>query len=188
MADWPHAPPHRLSPHGTYMVTAGTFGKKRLMHDEARLSLVCNLLLELAAEYRWGLQAWAVLANHYHFVASAMETSGDIGQVIRHLHSVSARELNRLDVTAGRRVWFQFWDTRLTYQASFLARLHYVHQNAVHHGVVERATDYPWSSAAWFERKATAAFYKTVTSFKIDRLKVEDEFRSLECGSLLPLS
>jgi len=28
----------------------------------------------------------------------------------------------------GRTVWFQFWDTKLTYERSYLARLNYVHQ------------------------------------------------------------
>ena len=39
--------------------------------------------------------------------------------------------LNRIDDTPGRRVMYKFWDTRLTFEKSWLARLNYVHQNAV---------------------------------------------------------
>ncbi len=176
MADWPHAPLHRLSPNGTYIVTAGTYLKKHVLTDDRRLSLVCDALLDLADECGWALQAWAVLANHYHFIAAATERSGDLSRMLQRLHASTAIKLNALDETPGRRVWFQFWDTRLTYQRSYLARLNYVHRNAVHHGLVERASEYLWCSAAWFEREAAPSFFKTVTSFKIDRLKVVDDF------------
>ena len=65
-------------------------------------------------------------------------------------------------------------DARLTFQKSYLARLKYVHLNAVHHGLVKDAEEYPWRSAAWFARHADGAFHRTVMSFPIDRLNVAD--------------
>ena len=53
-------------------------------------------------------------------------------------------------------IWHNFWDTELTYEKSYLARLNYVHQNAVKHGLVARACQYRWCSAAWFERTVSA--------------------------------
>ncbi len=38
--DWPHAPPHRLSENGTYMVTSGTLHKEHYFRDRARLDLL----------------------------------------------------------------------------------------------------------------------------------------------------
>ena len=84
--------------------------------------------------------------------------------------------LNKLDGVQGRKVWHNFWDTRLTHQYSYLARLNYVHQNAVRHGLVPVANQYKWCSAAWFERSASPAQVKTIYSFKIDAVKVEDDF------------
>ena len=51
------------------------------------------------------------------------------------LHEDTAEEINRCDGTANRTVWFNFWDTKLTFETSYLARLNYVHQNAVKHGL-----------------------------------------------------
>ncbi|MBM4040486.1 MAG: hypothetical protein FJ290_18420 [Planctomycetes bacterium] len=51
------------------MVTAGTYLRRRLLHNAQRLQLVHDALLATAAEFGWELQAWAVLANHYHFLA-----------------------------------------------------------------------------------------------------------------------
>jgi putative transposase len=81
-----------------------------------------------------------------------------------------------MDGTKGRVVWFQYWETQLTHERSHRARLNYVHQNAVHHGLVPVANQYRWCSAAWFERVATPAKVKTIYGFKINRVRVEDDF------------
>ncbi len=115
-------------------------------------------------------------SNHYHFVATSDAISTPLRELIRSLHSLTAREVNRLDALPGRRVWFQFWDSRLTFERSYFARLNYVHQNPVKHGLVLVGTAYPWCSASWFEREAPPSFFNTVSPFKIDRLSVHDDF------------
>jgi putative transposase len=174
--DWPHAPVHRLTEHGIYFVTSGTLHKKHLFDTPAKRDLLQGLLLSLAKERCWQLEAWAVLANHYHFIARRQPDSTPLRDFLRELHSRSAIDLNRLDHRAGRTVWHNFWDTRLTYQYSYLARLSYVHQNALRHGLVAVANQYPWCSARWFERVATPAQVKTIYNFKIDQVKVPDDF------------
>jgi putative transposase len=126
--------------------------------------------------HHWQLEAWAVFTNHYHFVARGDPESSNLGEFVRQLHSNSARELNRMDSQEGRVVWHNFWDTRLTYQYAYLARLNYVHQNAVRHQLVTVANQYPWCSASWFERTASPAQIKTIYGFKTDRVKVVDDF------------
>lgn len=83
------------------------------------------------------------------------------------------------DAQPGRQVWHNFRDTQLTYKKSYLARLNYVHQNAVRHGLVSVASHYRWCSASWFERMATPAQVATIYSFKTDRINVHDDFEVL---------
>ena len=180
---WPHAPVHRVSEHGTYIVTAATLHKAHLFRDESRLDLLEAKLLELAAEHGWHLEAWAVFSNHYHFVGHSHEESSSLKAFLSHVHTVTATELNQLERQAERQVWHNFWETRLTYEKSYLARLNYVHQNAVHHGLVPVANQYHWCSAAWFERTATRAQVATIYSFKLDKLKVLDDFDIPHFGS-----
>lgn len=73
-------------------------------------------------------------------------------------------------------MWHNFRDTKLTFEKSYLARLNYVHQNAMKHGLVAVANQYRWCSAGWFERVATPAQVQTVYSFKTDQMSVEDDF------------
>src|SRR6266550_6404761 len=172
---WPHAPVHKLDENAVYFVTAGTLHKERIFIDRPRLDLLQRKLMELATQYHWQLEAWAVFSNHYHIVARGFPDSANLGKFLKHLHADTARELNRLDGVEGRKVWFNFRETKLTFEKSYLARLNYVHQNAVHHKLVPMANQYPWCSAAWFERVATPAMVQTIYSFKTDQVKVDDD-------------
>ena len=96
--------------------------------------------------------------------------------MVKLLHGESATEVNRMDDAPDREVWYNYWDTELTYHTSYLARLSYVHQNAVKHGLVPVANQYPWCSAAWFERTSSPAQVKTIYSFKIDKVNVLDNY------------
>jgi putative transposase len=176
---WPHAPTHRLSSDGTYLVTGATLDKAHMFRSADRLTFLEDRLLSLAAQYGIQLEAWAVFSNHYHFVGHVNGTGESIRDLVTRLHSETATEINRLDNCPGRQVWFNYWDTHLTFENSYLCRLNYVHQNAVKHGLVKLARDYPWCSAAWFERVTSAAQVKTIYSFKIDRLKIDDDFEPI---------
>lgn len=175
MSDWPHSPVHRMDSAGAYMVTAATYRKQHIFTSRSRLDLLLTNFQALTAEHRLAIQAWALFPNHYHLIAFA-QLPANLRQFIQQFHSLTARNVNRLDRTPGRKVWFQYWDSRLTFQKSYFARLHYVHENPVHHRIVRRASNYPWCSAGWFERKASAAFRKVVLNFPCDKLHIIDDF------------
>ncbi len=176
MPDWPHSPAHGLDAAGAYLVTAATYQKQPLFRSAKRLTFLCESLLQLAALHGWKLEAWAVFPNHYHFVAASPPKSVTLPRFIGHLHTVTAKEINRQDEAPGRKVWFQYWDSHLTYQRSYLARLNYVHSNAVRHGLVRQPAQYAWCSATWFESKAERSFYQTVLRFRSDRVQIVDDF------------
>ena len=161
------------------MVTTGTYRKAHIFRDADRLTGLENSLLSVARQYGWHLEAWAVFSNHYHFVANTRCSPSRLKEFLTELHANTARDVNRLDDAQGRQVWHNFWDKQLTYEKSYLARLNYVHQNAVKHQLARVANQYRWCSAAWFERTAKPAQVKTIYSFKADRLKVSDEFGPL---------
>ena len=173
---WPRAPVHRLSRNGTFIVTAGTYLKVHHFQGEERLSFLEATLLRLADLYGWQLEAWAVFSNHYHFVAHSPEDAAILRKFISRLHTETSIYVNRLDQKAGRKVWHNFWETQITHEKSYLARLNYVHQNAVKHGLVRVANQWRWCSAIWFERTASPAVIETIYSFKVDTVNVFDDF------------
>jgi putative transposase len=136
-------------------------------------------VLKFATEFGWRLEATAVFSNHYHFVSQSPELEDNaksLRRMLSLLHEKTAKWVNRLDRMPGRQVWFNFRETRLTYEKSYLARLNYTHQNAVKHGLVPVANQYPWCSARWFERTARPAQINTTYRLKIDWLSVPDDF------------
>ena len=176
---WPHAPTHRLSGHGAYFVTASTYRKAHHFRTPQRLDVLQRGLLTVAGKFGWELEAWAVFSNHYHFVAHSPNGSkgaNSLSQMLGILHTRTAAWINRVDNMPDRKVWHNFWDTKLTYEKSYLARLNYVHQNAVKHGLVPVANQYAWCSARCFEGIASPAMVRSLYRFKTNSVSVKDDF------------
>ena len=177
---WPHAPEHRLSESGTYIVTAGTYLKEHFFRERETLKALHGGLLKYAKKYEWHLEAWAVFSNHYHFIGHSPEKGAwSLSHFLGHFHSRSSSWINTCDKAAGRKVWHNFRETRLTHHSSYLARLNYVHQNAVKHQLVSVANQYPWCSAGWFEKKSSSAQIRTLYGLKTDAVNVADEFEPI---------
>ena len=104
------------------------------------------------------------------------ENPETLRKFITHLHATTARALNNLHNQPGRRIWYQYWDSQLSFQNSYYARLNYVMQNPVKHGVVDLAENYPWCSAHWFVKHANKSHQAVVQGYKIDSIKVLDDF------------
>jgi putative transposase len=177
--EWPHAPRHCLDERCAYMVTTGTYLKAHHFGDAQRLDLLETNLLSTAARFEWRLEAWAVFSNHYHFIGYCLGDPTSLPDFLNELHANTAREINQMDGCKGRSVWHNYWDSKITFEKSYWARLNYVHQNAVKHGLVAVANQYRWCSAGWLERTVRPAHAKTVFSFKTDRVKVTDDFEPL---------
>ena len=176
--DWPHAPPHRLAQSGVYFVTARTRDQVHRLAEDTMKDWFEAKLFELAGEFGWQLEAWCVLSNHYHIVAhspAGVDSAESLSKMLQKLHSLTTKELNRREQKPGRtRLWQNFRETHLTYQRSYLARLNYVHQNAVHHGLARVGSDWKWCSAKKFKESVTSAWLKTIASFNYDEIAAED--------------
>ncbi len=176
---WHHAPEHRLGGRGAYMVTCGTLHKVPQLTTPERLDAFQALLFEMAQKFGWRLQAWAVMSNHYHWVGLSPEGEADAGSLktmTARMHEVSTKRFNREDGAPGRRIWHNYWDSHITFETSYYARLKYVHDNPAHHGVVSHAANYPWCSRPWLERTANRAFVNQLDGFKTDQLDLPDDF------------
>jgi len=176
IARWHHAPIHVLLEQGVYMVTAGTYKKENFFQSPERRTLLLERLKTCSNERQWELQAWAVMTNHYHFIALSPADPSTLRRVLNKLHMTTAKAVNELDNMPGRKVWHEFWETRLTFERSYLARLHYVNQNPTHHKLTQIASNYHWCSAAHFERHISSSFQRTINAMPIDKLEIQDDF------------
>lgn len=104
------------------------------------------LLREYTADHQVAVLAYCLMPNHVHLVLvpAAKES---LPRSLRHVHVRYAQRLNRQRDWKGH-----LWQGR--YFASVLderhcwAAIRYVERNPVRAGMVERAENYPWSSAS----------------------------------------
>jgi putative transposase len=176
--NWPHAPPHNLDSAGIYFLTSRAKDGKHLLEDDSMKDWFQETFFQLVEDFGWKLEAWAILSNHYHFIANippGPDGGHSVRKLVTKLHSFTTKELNRREGMSGRtRLWHNFREMRILHARSYLARLHYVHQNAVHHKLVDLGSDWKWCSAAAFKKEVSPAWLKTIASFRYDQIAEKD--------------
>lgn len=90
-----HNPPHYFVPNAIYMVTGSIVHKQNLLYENKRKEFFLKTLFEKAKLFLWGLEAWAVLNNHYHFIAQAPENPMSLTKLLQQVHSITAIQINR---------------------------------------------------------------------------------------------
>jgi len=161
---------------GSLIITTGTYQRAHIFRTREHLLLFESHMLSGVRDQGWTVLAWAFFSNHYHVIISEIEDGSRLPTVMRRLHGGLSHAINGLQNERGRKVFHNYWDSRFHDDKSFLARMRYVMQNPVHHGLVANAADYPFCSASWFERTAPTSFVKTLETFKTDRVSVPDPF------------
>jgi putative transposase len=169
MTRQPHRPPHLYVAGATYFITGSTYHKRWLFKTDAQKSLLRNVLKDTIVRYDVSLYAWVILSNHHHLLFKVPSEERAVVRFVKAFHGASAIELNKLDNTPGRQVWYQYRDRFPRSEAEFWSYFNYIHQNPVKHGYVEKLGDihqtlaqYPFSSYAYYLRQYGEEFLTDV--------------------------
>ena len=97
---------------------------------------------------RYGLEvlAYCLMANHVHLVA-VPTIKRSMEDALRHVHMCYAQRLNRMHGWKGH-VWQGRFFAAALDEPYCWSAIRYVERNPVRAGIVARAEDYSWSSAA----------------------------------------
>jgi len=136
-----HRPPHLHEPGATYFLTGHTYKGVRCFARDSRKTVLRNMLEESAAKSRVRLHCWVLLDDHYHFLLTVPVEESAVVRFVRGFHSTTAIQVNKLDRTAGRRVWYQYWDRFPRSEGEFWMYFNYIHQNPIKHGYVPTRED-----------------------------------------------
>jgi putative transposase len=134
-----------------YAVTGSICHRQHLLKSAVRKELLRDQLETLVTEFRLRLAAWVILDNHYHVLVKS-GVGDDIPRFLGRLHGRISFELNKLDVTRGRRVWDNYWDTCIRGEADYWTRFNYIHHNPVKHRYATRMGDWAFSSYNYYLR------------------------------------
>ncbi len=95
---------------------------------------------------RYNLIAWVVMPNHVHVMIEIFE-GHPLDRVIHSWKSFTGFEANQLLKRTGRFWYHDYFDRYIRDERHYYNAIRYIHENPVAAGLVERAVDWPFSSA-----------------------------------------
>ena len=173
-----HNPPHLFSPSSKYFITGAIYQKRMLLQsDEAKQRLIQSLQQGFNSK-GWKLEDWVAMHNHYHLMAESPENVGSLPGIMRDIHKFSAMWMRKnVPAAAGlEKIWWNYWDTCITYERSYFTRLNYLWYNPQKHGMIENAE--AWEFGSLYHRiQEEDQYIKTLREgYPFDSVKVRDDF------------
>ena len=144
-------------------VTAVASHRLPVFRTDAIKTVTCNAINEARNSCGFLLFAYVVMPDHIHLLTNQVESSS---RVLRYVKGITARRvinylkeqdyqssLNKLRNQKSRRnheysLWQQEKNVFSVFsEKKFMEKVNYIHMNPVRAGLVERPSDYRWSSA-----------------------------------------
>ncbi len=114
--------------------------------DEEDRNVYIGLLKKYAEKHDLDIWAYCLMTNHVHFVA-VPRSAVALSRTFRDAHTVYAQRFNREWGQSGHVFQGRFFSCPMD-DPYMWATVRYTERNPVRARIVERAEDYPWSSAA----------------------------------------
>jgi len=114
--------------------------------DDSDRLVFLHSLHESAGQYLLSIFSYSLMTNHFHLVCTPEEDCS-LAKAMHDVLGVYGNYFNAKYHCSGR-LWQGRFHSRVMDESHFLAALRYVERNPVRAGLVKRAEDYQWSSAA----------------------------------------
>jgi putative transposase len=173
-----HNPPHLFRPNSKYFITGAIYQKRTLLQsDEAKRKLIRSLKQGFNSN-GWKIEDWVALNNHYHLMADSPDNLKSLPGIMRDIHKFTAMWIrkNIQDAAGVEKIWWNYWDTCITYERSYLTRLNYIWYNPQKHGVIENAEEWAFGSLYHRIREEDLYVNKLRYRYPFDSVKVYDDF------------
>jgi len=153
----------------SYYFTSVTHHRLPVFRTDKFKDLMCKALNEARTSSGMLLFAYVIMFDHFHIITDG---NRKISDTLRYLNGISARRLIdhlkengpeeslrklQMDEKDGN-YKYSLWEHHpdkflLTSESMFMQKVHYIHNNPVKEGLVERPEDYKYSSARYWLRK-----------------------------------
>ena len=166
-------PPHLFRNDSKYFITASTLNRiKHYDSDKAKYFLT-DSIFQAFTKFNWIIEDWVVLDNHYHLIAEANNNPETLSNIIKEIHKFTAIWIkkNNQQARQAEKIWYNYWDTCITYEKSYLTRINYIWNNPVKHGYIENPEDWKFGSYYYRfrnEQKYTAGIISNNPCDKLD--------------------
>ena len=132
---------------GTYFVTSRTWESRALFFAEQNCSLFVESLLHYRNQGAFALHSFVLMPDHFHILLTP-GPSTTLERAVQFVKGGSAHRM-RGERPSASPVWQRgFSDHRIRDAGDYESHVRYIEQNPVRKRLVEKASDYRWSSAS----------------------------------------
>ncbi len=173
-----HNPPHLFKSNSKCFVTGAIYQRRTLLQsDDAKHRLIRSLQQGLNSK-GWKLEEWVVLHNHYHAMAESPDNAKSLSGIMRDIHKFTAMWIrkNIQDADGLEKIWWNYWDTCITYERSYYTRMNYLWYNPQKHGVIADAEEWPFGSLCNRILEEAQSIRMLRERYPFDSVKVRDDF------------
>ncbi|MBC8180547.1 transposase [candidate division KSB1 bacterium] len=173
--EYKHNPPHLFRKNSKYFITAKTYkGYKHFTTDSAKQLLIDSIFTTFT-KFNWIIEDWVVLDNHYHLMAEVKDNPNDLSKIIRNIHRYTAIEIKKLnpETRSAEKIWYNYWDTCITFESLYYTRINYIWFNPVKHGYVEDPIDWKFGSYYYRFKDDPDYIKKIVKKYPCDIIDLE---------------
>lgn len=195
---------HLFRSNTKYFITGSTYQKVPYLRSERAKERILKLIFKGFTDYEWKIENWVILNHHYHLMVEAPLKADTLSDIIRDVHSFTAlwikkninlksKEymecINRVDASTDplgtlhnssqTKLFHNYWDTGVTYENSYYARLNYIWHNPVKHGYVEDSANWKFGSYYYRQQNSednTGKLNKIIKNYPCDEVNVNDLF------------
>ncbi len=162
-------------PGHAHELTFSCYRGYRFLGAERTCKWLAQAIEQARARQHFALWAFVFMPEHVHLVIHPRQPDGTVAallksikqpvgqRAVKYLETYAPRWLPRISRLRGETQERLFWqsgggyDRNIEAPVTLMAMLDYVHQNPVRRGLVERAADWRWSSAGWYEGTPTVS-------------------------------
>ena len=156
-------------PGHAHELTFSCYKSYQFLAAERTCQWLADSLNEARAKLKFHLWAYVFMPEHVHLIIYPFKAPYQVEDILKAIKepvgrkaiqylAQNAREwLPKITRRRGKKIESHFWqmgggfDSNTAEPQVLSAQIEYFHLNPVRRGLVERASDWKWSSAAWFE-------------------------------------
>jgi putative transposase len=157
-------------PGHAHFLTYSCFNRLPLLKKDRTRLWVIDAMAETRRRMNLSLWAYVIMPEHVHLLLRPRRSDYEIRLIVACLKRSVSESAKRFLEASGNEAWlsrltvrypsrsvFRFWqagggfDRNIFHERSVPAIIDYIHANPIRRGLVDSATDWPWSSARFWD-------------------------------------
>ena len=172
----------QISESGLYHIVFRGVNRQRIFEEKRDYEKLRDILIELKKEMCYEIYAYCFMSNHVHIIMKE-KNAGDISLIMKRLLTKYVRWYNVKYERSGALIANRYKSKPVEVDEYFLSVIRYIHQNPIKAKIVNKLSEYEWSSYIEYTGKDNKL---TDKKFVFDMMQKDEfiEFHQIEEKSI----